>query len=241
MNGLLSRMTASCIILFAFLSCAEADMVSLTDCEKEVMRDSVAYYKAEGKRLRNSSRYHDAIRVHTRGLELSEELCDTLEIVRSLNNIGTVYRRMGLLEDAASWHYQALTLCDRWSDKQSTDAVKNRVISLNGIGNVHLSMGNDLVAMDSFREALKGETTLGSATGMAINYANIGALVEKRGDLDSARWYYGQSLQCNVESNNVLGIAICHNHFGRLFEMEEKYDEAGNEYHKACQILEGGG
>ena len=130
----------------------------MTDSEIEVLRDSVSYYGAEGKRLRNSSRYHDAIRVHTRGLELSEELCDTLEIVRSLNNIGTVYRRMGLLEDAASWHYQALTLCDRWSDKQSTDAVKNRVISLNGIGNVHLSMGNDLVAMDSFREALKGET-----------------------------------------------------------------------------------
>lgn len=241
MDGLLSRMTASCIILFTFLSCTggggNADM---TDSEIEVLRDSVSYYGAEGKRLRNSSRYHDAIRVHTRGLELSEELCDTLEIVRSLNNIGTVYRRMGLLEDAASWHYQALTLCDRWSDRQSTDAVKNRVISLNGIGNVHLSMGNDLVAMDSFREALKGETTLGSATGMAINYANIGALVEKRGDLDSARWYYGQSLQCNVESNNVLGIAICHNHFGRLFEMEEKYDEAGNEYHKAYQILEGG-
>lgn len=71
---------------------------------------------------------------------------------------------MGLLEDAASWHYKALACCDEWSDKTSPTALKNRVISLNGIGNIHLSMGNDEVAMSAFREALRGETVLGSAT-----------------------------------------------------------------------------
>ena len=210
------------------------------DADTSVMKDSVAWYRTEGKNLRNAAKYQNAIAVHTRGLELAKEIGDTLEVVQALNNIGTVYRRMGLLDDAASWHYQALTWCEEWSDKTSDIALKNRVISLNGIGNVHLSMGSSDIAMQAFREALKGETRLGSATGMAINYANIGALIEEKGDIDSARWYYSQSLKYNTESGNTLGIALCNNHFGRLSEMQGDLESASKEYGKAYDILLGG-
>ena len=240
MNGIISKISFVCIILPTMFSCAHTGMERLPDVDAEVLEDSVAWYRNEGKSLRNSARYQDAIAVHTRGLELAKDLGDTLEVVQALNNIGTVYRRMGLLDEAASWHYQALTWCEEWSDKTSGTALKNRVISLNGIGNVHLSMGNNDIAMQVFREALKGETKLGSATGMAINYANIGALIEEKGDVDSARWYYSQSLKYNTESGNTLGIALCNNHFGRLSEMQGDYESALKEYGKAYDILLGG-
>jgi hypothetical protein len=60
---------------------------------------------------------------------------------------------MGMLEEAASWHYRGLSLCEQWNDTTSL-RLKNRVVSLNGLGNLHLSMGNDTIAMSSFREAL---------------------------------------------------------------------------------------
>ena len=169
MNKLTSRTLLICIILTTMFSCAQDGYEGMMpDVDTEVLKDSVRWYRDEGKNLRNSAKYQDAIAVHTRGLELAKEICDTLEVIQALNNICTVYRRMGLLDDAASWHYMALTWCEEWSDKTSDTALKNRVVSLNGIGNVHLSMGNSEIAMQAFREALKGETRLGSATGMAI-------------------------------------------------------------------------
>lgn len=240
MEKLILKPLFCCVVLISVLSCFHQGPDMDCDADTSVMKDSVAWYRTEGKNLRNAAKYQNAIAVHTRGLELAKEIGDTLEVVQALNNIGTVYRRMGLLDDAASWHYQALTWCEEWSDKTSDIALKNRVISLNGIGNVHLSMGSSDIAMQAFREALKGETRLGSATGMAINYANIGALIEEKGDIDSARWYYSQSLKYNTESGNTLGIALCNNHFGRLSEMQGDLESASKEYGKAYDILLGG-
>ena len=75
---------------------------------------------------------------------------------------------------------------------------------------------------------------------MAINYANIGALIEEKGQIDSARWYYSQSLKYNTESGNTLGIALCNNHFGRLSEMQGDYEDALKSYGHAYDLLHDG-
>jgi signal transduction histidine kinase len=225
------------LILFALGACSGSFKNVMSDVETEQLRDSVQFYKTNGKELRNSAKYMEALVSHERGLSLAQQIEDTLEIVQALNNIGTVYRRMGLLEEAAAWHYKALKCCDKWSDKETPTSLKNRVISLNGIGNVHLSLGNDDLAMEAFREALKGESKLGSATGQAINYANIGAIFEDRHQLDSARYYYGQSLMHNEASGNMLGVALCRTYFGRLAEVQENYNEALENYKSAYTLL----
>ena len=193
-------------------------------------------YRELGRAYRNATQYQEAINVHLAGLEISREICDTLEMIQSLNNIGTAYRRMGVLDEAASWHYKGLSLCEQWSDTTAV-GLKNRVVSLNGLGNVLLSMGNDSLAMVSFREALKGETALGSLNGMAINYANIGALMEDMGQIDSARYYYARSLEYNMKNGSELGISLCHGHFGRLAEKDGDLDMAYDEYRLAYDIL----
>lgn len=228
------------LLLFVSVSCTEGIQRRNHDADVDTLKDSVLFYKNQGKELRNTARYKDALAAHEKGLELAQYIEDTLEIVQALNNIGTVYRRMGLLEEAASWHYKALNYCDRWSDQSSPTSLKNRVISLNGIGNIHLSMGNDDLAMAAFREALKGESKLGSATGQAINHANIGAIFEERHQLDSAAFYYRQSLMFNESSGNQLGVALCKNHFGRLAEMQEDYNEAFKNYKAAYDLLKNG-
>jgi two-component system sensor histidine kinase ChiS len=53
-------------------------------------------------------------------------------------------------------------------------------MSLNGIGNVQLTLGNDEVADSVFRLALAGERFLSSSEGQAINYANIGSIYENK-------------------------------------------------------------
>ena len=195
-----------------------------------------------GKKLRNASQFYEAIDVHKRGLVAAEKLRDTVQIVQALNNIGTNYRRLAILDEASSYHYQALTYCDQYSGSRNPDdrtARKNRVVSLNGIGNVQLTLGNADEAENAFRQALKGENELGSALGQAINYANLGSILESREMLDSSRYYYGKSLEFNEKVKSDLGVSLCHAHFGRLAEKEGDYDTAIEEYRQAYDIMEG--
>ena len=200
----------------------------------------IASYRELGKCYREESRFSEAIDVHKKGLQCAVMSCDTLVIIKALNNIGTSFRRMGILDEASSYHYRALSYCDAYSGKNSKDFRKNRVVSLNGIGNIHLSLGNREVADSVFRLALAGEHSLGSALGQAINCANIGSIFEDKGQTDSAKYYYQLSMRFNREAKSDLGISLCHTHFGRLYENENKLDSAVNEYRRAYNIMSGG-
>lgn len=200
----------------------------------------IASYRELGKCYREESRFSEAIDVNKKGLQCAVRSCDTLEIIKALNNIGTSFRRMGILDEASSYHYQALSYCDAYSNKNSRYIRKNRVVSLNGIGNIHLTLGNREVADSVFRLALAGEHSLGSALGQAINCANIGSIFEDKGQTDSAKYYYQLSMRFNREAKSDLGISLCHTHFGRLYENENKLDSAVNEYRRAYNIMSDG-
>lgn len=109
-----------------------------------------------GKQLRNESRFDEALEKHGEGLELAEHVGDTLEWVQALNNIGTDYRRMGILDAAQKYHKNALIMAEECSDTSFT-ACKNRVISLNGLANVYLTVQNFHLADSCLRQALAGE------------------------------------------------------------------------------------
>lgn len=194
----------------------------------------------KGKLLRADNRFVDAITAHTQGLDIAYRLCDTVNIVRALNELGTNFRRLGVLEEAASFHYQALAYCEQYSDTKSDIARKNRVVSLNGIGNIYMTVQNYAAADTIFRKALAGERALHSELGQAINLANLGSIKEANGDLDSAWVYYRESLKLNEDAGSVLGIALCHTHFGELLDKEGRHDAALDEYQQAYDLLQQG-
>ena len=191
-----------------------------------------------GKAYRDESFYDNAIAQHNRALELASKLCDTVEIVRALNNLGTNFRRLGILDEATEFHYQALSYSNQYSDKVSTVARKNRVVSLNGIGNIYMTVGNTQMADSVLRAALAGEKELGSDLGQAINWANLGAIMRERGMLDSAWFYYKRSMDFNRKAGSDLGMSLCHKHMGELCEQAGNLDSALAEYSSAYAILD---
>ncbi len=193
-------------------------------------------YRELGRIFRDKSRFIESIGIHKKGLEKAVEIKDTIQVVQALNNIATNYRRMGILDEAAVYHYQALSICDAYGDKESDVARKNRVISLNGIGNIHMTMQNYEKADSVLRQALAGEHSLGSDLGQAINYANLGSIFEAREQMDSALFYYHQSMRFNQQAHSELGIALCLGHFGRLYEKSGDLDSALIEYRHAYDI-----
>lgn len=195
-------------------------------------------YKIKGKKLRDESRFRDALNAHNKGLEYALAAQDTNEIIQAYNNIGTNFRRMGILDEASNNHYNALRYCENWSDTISETAKKNKVVSLNGIGNIHLTLGNAEIAMQAFGKALEGEKELGSYLGQAINYANIGSILETKGETAKAYIYYQESMKFNRLAQSNLGIALCHNHLGRMAEKQKNWKEALEHYQSSSQLME---
>lgn len=198
---------------------------------------SVIAYKEMGKLMRNDSQFDDALRWHSEGLKQAEAIGDTLETVQALNNIGTDYRRMGVLDVAQDYHYRAYAICMESTDTSFT-ARKNKVVSLNGLGNIYLTLRNYVRADSAFRMALAGERQLKSDVGQAINYANLGSIYRSRGLSDSAWVYFRKSMEFNQRAKNTLGISLCHTYFGSMYEQEHRYDKAMEEYEAAYKLME---
>lgn len=192
---------------------------------------------ALGKAHRDASHFPQAIAAHNIALGAAEAINDSLLIVRSLNNIGTVYRRVSLMPLAADFHYKALEIAEMLHPDDAT--LKSRVVALNGLGNVYLTLDNYTLAEDFFRKAMKGEQNLGSELGMAINYANLASIFEKKGQLDSALIYIRRSMELNQKIGSSIGIALCHTYLGKLSETKGDISEAISEYETAYQLLLG--
>lgn len=197
---------------------------------------SIIALREWGKALRNESRFEEALNVHSKGQQQAKAAGDTLEWVQALNNIGTDYRRMGVLDVAQEYHYRAWMLSEEYTDTSFT-AKKNRVVSLNGLGNIYMTLGNYERADSVLRLALKGERQLHSAVGQAINYANLGFIFEHRGQIDSAWTYYRKSMELNQEAGSELGISLCHTYFGSLYEKAQQYGTATEEYETAYRMM----
>ena len=144
---------------------------------------------------------------------------------------------MGILDIAQEYHYQAWRLCKVTTDT-SFVAIKNQARSLNGLGNIYLTLGNYERADSALRKALVVEQELGSMVGAAINYANLGSIFEHRGEVDSAWVYYRYSMEANQKAGSTLGIALCHSSFGSLYEQAQQYDEAIKEYEAGYQLMQ---
>ncbi|MBR1448657.1 MAG: response regulator [Prevotella sp.] len=197
----------------------------------------MATLKALGRRMRDQSHFEDAIEYHMQELQLAVEAEDTLEMAQAYNCIGTDFRRVGQLEEATHNHLQALSLIMEKADHSGAIAQKCRVMALNGMGNVYLTLQDWEQADSCLRQALQGERALGSALGQAINLANLGYIKEMAGQHDSAWAYYQESLNMNEQAGATLGIAISHQHFGELHEKEGQLEEALKEYAIASDLM----
>ncbi len=195
-------------------------------------------YKRLGLFFRENSRFTEAIHNHREGLTLALKLKDTIEITQAHNNLGTDFRRIGAQEKASEHHYKALEYAEVYSQANVPGhGMKNRVVALNGIGNINLSLGYLDEAEKYFRAALEDEIKLNSFVGQAINYANLGAIFEKRQQWDSAYIYYSRSLEQNRMAESDMGIGLCLIYIGQLHEKKNNYQQAKIEYERAYNLM----
>ncbi|MDO4790276.1 MAG: response regulator [Porphyromonas sp.] len=204
---------------------------------KEDDKAMILCYKALGNLSRKTSSFSTAIEYHGRGLEIALRLKDTISIVQALNNLGTDFRRIGALSQATEYHYRALTYAESFSGFDTQEGLKNRVYSMNGLGNICLTLGYYDDARKYFEGSLLGETKLESPIGQAINLANLGSVYEAREMFDSAQIYYERSLEQNRLGNSLLGEGLCLGHLGNIYKKQGRYDLAKRFYRQAYDLM----
>lgn len=189
-----------------------------------------------GRAYRVDNQFGRAILTHKQGLAVADSICDTMEIVNTLNEMGTNYRRLGAMYLATSSMTLGLGYCQQWSDTTAA-AFKSQLKILNGLGKIYYTIRNYKVADYYFRRSLAGETKLGSAYGMALNYSDIGRVFRAQNDLDSAQYYFQKSMEQKQLLNDEVGMALIHIEYGGLYEDRGDYAQATAEYDKAYITL----
>ncbi|MGM9714227.1 MAG: response regulator [Prevotella sp.] len=219
-------------------------LLSMLSCERghnqvaspSVATDSVMAMLKTGEDARNQGDFRLAIETHDSCIKLTEAMGDTVLMAMAYNNQGTNMRRIGDLTTAASLHYGALAMSEKYSDRERDDNIRNLAYALNGIGNVYLTTRNFKAADRALRYALRIEQGRHNPLGEAINYANIGSIKEQSGDTDSARILYNLSMQKNREARNTLGISLCYSYLANLEKAAGNTAAALAAYRKAYAI-----
>ena len=189
-----------------------------------------------GRTYRVDNQFGRAILAHKQGLAVADSICDTMEIVNTLNELGTNYRRLGAMYLATSSMTLGLGYCQQWSDTTAA-AFKSQLKILNGLGKIYYTIRNYKVALDCFRRSLAGEIKLGSAFGMALNYSDIGRVFRAQNNLDSAQFYFQKSMEQKQLINDEVGMALIRIEYGGLYEDRGDYAKATAEYDKAYITL----
>lgn len=189
-----------------------------------------------GRAYRVENQFSHAIMAHKQGLAVADSICDTMEIVNTLNELGTNYRRLGAMYLATSSMTLGLGYCQQWSDTTAA-AFKSQLKILNGLGKIYYTIRNYKVALDYFRRSLAGEIKLGSAFGMALNYSDIGRVFRAQNNLDSAQFYFQKSMEQKQLINDEVGMALIRIEYGGLYEDRGDYAKATAEYDKAYITL----
>lgn len=189
-----------------------------------------------GRAYRVDNQFGRAILTHKQGLAVADSICDTMEIVNTLNEMGTNYRRLGAMYLATSSMTLGLGYCQQWSDTTAA-AFKSQLKILNGLGKIYYTIRNYKVADYYFRRSLAGEIKLGSAYGMALNYSDIGRVFRAQDNLDSAQYYFQKSMEQKQLLNDEVGMALIRIEYGGLYEDRGDYAQATAEYDKVYITL----
>ena len=178
-----------------------------------------------GTKYRNISRFSRAISLHQRALDLAIQE-DNIEFhILSLNMLGVVYRRTDAVKTALDYNQEALELAET-IENPSKSIQRSINVSLNGIGNIYLSLEQYNLAVAQFKKSLKMEAQLGNGLGLAINHQNIGFALEQQGKLDDALEHYRTSLAFNEEINSNIGRVICKNSIAQIYIKKGNAKEA---------------
>ncbi len=135
-------------------------------------------------------------------------------------------------EKSRSYAEEALELANR------LDFKKGKIKSLNILGMVLRTIGNDSLALEYLQKSLKIGEKIGYMPGIANSLRNIGILYEFRGNYELAMDYYQKSMEIYKKIGDKNRIASSLMDIGLVYGKKGNYPKALDYFHKSLKIKE---
>lgn len=165
------------------------------------------------------SNIHKSIKIFETNLDRAEKINYPKGIAFSNYNLGLAYYISGKYDKSTSSYLNAIKLFENLGlrkDHAETLGEFGYQLKRRDLGKANLYMIEGI----NIAETNKFDTVL------AKLYDNYGVLKEMEGNLDSAMFFYNQSLKIKLNLNDSLGIPYSLNKIAGIYSMRGNYDKA---------------
>ena len=164
--------------------------------------------------------YPVALFSHLQSLKIYEEIGDKVGIAAMLNNIGSVYQKLGDHPKSLDYFTQSLKIYEALGNRSKM------ADSFHNIGLTYHNLENYSSALDYYRKSLAIKEELGDQQRIATTTTNLGFLYREQGDLEEAENYLTQSLKILESLGNIHGMASVTTGLGDIYNKQAKYTKA---------------
>lgn len=166
--------------------------------------------------------YDSAIFYHKQALQLSSEIGDSSQMIKSLGNLGSMYYAIGDYELANEYMLEA----HHYHELNGATALEMSA-SFNNLGAIQARIGNYVEARDYYLASIRKSYEAKHTHSLASVYHNLGVLyAEDIHDFDSATYYFNQALPLRYEVGRRFDISGTLLKFGRLYQEMKQSDSA---------------
>jgi len=157
---------------------------------------------------------------HLKSLSDAEKLKDSTSIVRSLNNLGNIYKYLGDRKTSLKYYSEALSI----SEKLQMEA--NSASILSNIAQIQQNKGELKKAMAGFEKSAELSRKIDDQQGLAITLMDLGRVHEQLENVDKARDYYMKSLNLSRRIEDHIGVVYTSENLATLESKVKNYSKA---------------
>lgn len=216
-------------LYFGHLAEQEAESLDYT-------RGKILCYGALGVIYYGKANYPEALTYMKKTIPYLEQLNDSTGLSKTLNNLGSVYARIGGWQEAAEYYTRALRI------KEKIGATPQSIsMTYNNLGGVYNEIGNNESAIDYYKRAIDISQQNKDTSGLARAYGNLARLYRQIKRYQDSRHYFTLSEQMELKGSDFKNISNMYSSIGILYAEQLKYDSALYYYHKAVDVAQKGG
>lgn len=191
-----------------------------------------AYYK-RAIAAKYAEDYYTAIKNHTLALPYLKRTTDTVAIIKCLNSLGVVYRKVNIIEKSFNHYFEAYKIAKK------NNYTSSMAVSLNGIGNLFIDIKKYEIALHYFKKALNLEILNNNSRGLEHDYSNIGETYMFLHEYDSAHFYTQKAFELSLvnEKRTFKAGVYQHSLFGKIYQQEGNLQKSITHYKKALNVF----
>jgi predicted ATPase/class 3 adenylate cyclase len=155
-------------------------------------------------------------------LSLYRELGYVSGMIEVLKQLGAVALRLGRYDLAHTWLDEALTLLQQ----HATTVGKSKTASYDA-GDLAFHEGNYELAQQYYEDCLAWAERVMSSVSVGFAKVRLGYVYLRRGDLQKADYFFRESLDSFMKSQNLYGINITLTGFASLAVVQQRWEKAG--------------